>query len=250
MDHPILEYDPSPHAVIDPAAVHPHLPGAPDRAVACYFPEVVERVCAGARRWVEREEESGPVVLYEIERCGRRLAVFHPGVGAPLAAARLEMAIASGVRHVMVCGGAGALVPELALGHVIVPSHAVRDEGTSYHYLPAAREIVADADVVSAAERTLRAREVPYVVGKTWTTDAVFRETPARVARRRAEGCITVEMEAAALMAVARFRGARLGYLLYAADSLAGEAWDSRGWRAHDAREDLFWLAADICLDL
>ena len=60
-----------------------------------------------------------------------------------MAAAFLEQAIARGCRHFAVCGGAGALVPELVLGHVIVPTAAVRDEGTSYHYLAPAREVEA-----------------------------------------------------------------------------------------------------------
>ena len=87
---------------------------------------------------------------------------------------------------------------------------------------------------------------MPFDVGKTWTTDGVYRETRARVDRRRAEGCITVEMEASALIAVARFRGVRLAQVLYAGDTLAGEVYDSRGWN-HDVstRENLFWIAAD-----
>ena len=93
--------------------------------------------------------------------------------------------------------------------------------------------------------------DVPHTTGMTWTTDAFYRETRAKVARRREEGCITVEMEASALIAVSRFRGIRLGQLLYAGDSLAGEAWDHRGWvKAHDVREQLFWLAADAAVEL
>jgi nucleoside phosphorylase len=85
----------------------------------------------------------------------------------------------------------------------------------------------------------------------TWTTDAVYRETRAKVSLRRAEGCITVEMEAAALLAVARFRGVMLGQLLYAGDSLGGEAWDHRDWmHADDARESLFWLAMDAAIEM
>lgn len=155
-----------------------------------------------------------------------------------------------GVRKLIACGGAGSLIPELTLGHVIVPNAAVRDEGTSYHYLPPGREIEVAPHVLDCVEAVLREREVPYVVGKTWTTDAIYRETRTRATRRRDEGCIAVEMEAASMLGVAKFRGVELGYLLYAGDSLAGEEWDHRHWQKHSGREELFWLAAAAAVRL
>ena len=155
-----------------------------------------------------------------------------------------------GVRKVTACGGAGSLTPELTVGHVIVPTAAVRDEGTSYHYLPPGREVVVDPRAVECIEGVLRERDVPYVLGKSWTTDAIYRETRARVNRRRDEGCVVVEMEAASLLAVAKFREIQLGYLLYAGDSLAGDEWDNRSWQQHSGREALFWLAAEAAVRL
>jgi uridine phosphorylase len=245
---PILEYDPDPRGILDPSMVPPR--DVPEGCVLCFFGEVVERLGREARPCFKLRSEQGTHVAYEIVHRGRRLAFFQPGVGAPLAAAFFEQAIARGCRRFAACGGAGALVPELALGHVVVPSAAVRDEGTSYHYLPPAREVAAAPAAVEAAIGLLAERGVPYVTGKTWTTDGVYRETRARAARRREEGCLVVEMEAAALLAVARFRGVSLAYLLYAGDSLAGEGWESRDWQCHDGREALFWLAADVCLRL
>ena len=90
---------------------------------------------------------------------------------------------------------------------------------------------------------------VPFVRGMTWTTAAIYRATRARVRRRVQEGCISVEMEAAALFAVARYRGVRVGQLLYAGDTLAGEEWDHRGWLgAKSLRERLFQLALDAAV--
>ena len=133
---------------------------------------------------------------------------------------------------------------------MIVPTAAIRDEGTSYHYLAPSREVEPAPSAVDAAATVLGERDVPFVTGKTWSTDGIYRETRARTARRREEGCLVVEMEAAALFAVARFRGVPLVYLLYAGDSLAGEEWDRRDWQHHDSRESLFWLAAAACLRL
>jgi uridine phosphorylase len=195
--------------------------------------------------------EIGPVPVYELDYRGERLALVHPGVGAPLAVAFTEELIARGVRAFVACGGAGVLVPDVALGHVVVPTAAVRDEGTSYHYLPAARTAAPSPGALAAIIATLAAREVPYVTGSTWTTDALYRETRSKIERRVREGCLTVEMEAAAFFAVAAFRSVEFGSLLYAGDDLSGEQWDHRGWFEHmSGREALFHLAAESVLRL
>lgn len=251
MDFPILEFDEERAAIIEPLALHTQ-GRLPIRGVACFFQDVIERVCLanGAEELYRLKAEHGTQPIYELEHLGERLAVFHPGVGGPLAAGWLEEVIAMGVRKVTACGGAGSLTPELTVGHVIVPTAAVRDEGTSYHYLPPGREVVVDRRAVECIEGVLRERDVPYVLGKSWTTDAIYRETRARVNRRRDEGCVVVEMEAASLLAVARFREIQLGYLLYAGDSLAGDEWDNRSWQQHSGREALFWLAAEAAVRL
>jgi uridine phosphorylase len=176
----------------------------------------------------------------------------HPGVGAPFCAAVLEELIALGGRTFMACGSAGALRSEITAGHLVVPTSAVRDEGTSYHYLPPAREVQPSAGAVAAIEATLKKHNVPYVAGKTWTTDAIYRETPAKVARRRAEGCLVVEMECAAFFAVAQFRGVTFGQILYGGDDLSSDTWDMRDFIHGQAslRERLFWLTAEACLSL
>lgn len=177
--------------------------------------------------------------------------MIQPGVGAPLAAGFLEELIALGGRRFMVCGGAGVLDGAIARGHVMVPQVAVRDEGTSYHYLPPAREVSVHADAVSAIVRVLMRHNVPYDVVKTWTTDGIYRETRQRIARRRAEGCDCVEMEASALLAVAQYREVSLGLVLYGGDDVSGEEWDSRDWfRDGSTRQRLFWLAAEAVFDL
>jgi len=134
---------------------------------------------------------------------------------------------------------------------LIVVSGAVRDEGVSYHYLPPGREVKAHETGMKALEATLARREVPYQRGKTWTTDAPYRETQAMITARRTEGCIAVEMEATGLMAVSEYRGVILGQVLYAGDDLSGNEWDNRGWQSRaEVRESLFWLSVEACLSL
>jgi uridine phosphorylase len=94
-------------------------------------------------------------------------------------------------------------------------------------------------------------RGLPYRVGKTWTTDAPYRETVKKINKRREEGCLTVEMESAALIAVSQFRNVTFGQALYGGDDLSGIEWDNREWQSrNEIRENLFWLCADACLSL
>jgi uridine phosphorylase len=251
-EYPILEFDSAREAVIEPSQLIEPI-DVPEHCVLCFFQEVIGGLVeqGSARLVKECRSELGPHPLYEIDADGARLAVFHPGVGAPMAGALLDELIALGCRKFIACGGAGVLDKEVAVGHIIVPTSAVRDEGTSYHYLPPGREVAASPEAVAAIERTLGERNVTHVTAKTWTTDGFYRETPDRVALRRSEGCLTVEMEAAALFAVAEFRGVVLAQLLYGGDDVSGAEWDHRGWQSRQSvRENLFWLAAEACLSL
>lgn len=250
--YPILEFDPQREAVIEPGKVIRQR-DVPEACVICFFQEVIQQVAAEhqARLAVDTRWEDGPHPIYEIEHGGQRLAFYHPGIGGSLSAGLLEEAIAYGCRKFIVCGGCGVLVKDLAVGHLVVVSAALRDEGVSYHYLPAGREVAAHPRGVAALEAALTRQGVPYRLGKTWTTDAPYRETRDKIARRAAEGCLTVEMEAASLMAVAEFRQVVLGQVLYGGDDLSGAEWDHRGWQSrHDIRQQLFWLAAEACLSL
>lgn len=220
---------------------------APVAAVACFFPEMVARL-QGCGRPLLQLPSGQP--LWEVEHGGQRLAVFYPGMGAALASYSLELAIAVGCRSIIACGGAGAIQASLSMGrHVVTVTSAIRDEGASYHYLPPSQDVQADPEVAQLVSAVVARRDLPHVAGKTWTTDGIFRETPSRVARRRSQGCLTVEMEASALIAVATFRGVRFGQLLYAGDDLSGERWQSRDWKeATEVRELLIDLAADSAL--
>lgn len=252
MKYPILEHDPTPEAMIEPSKVI-RKRDMPEHCVICFFKEVLDRIVIEqhARLLVKHTWEDGPHPIYEIEVNGQRLAFYHPGIGAALSASLLEEVIALGCQKFIACGGAGVLVKDIEVGNLMVVSSAVRDEGVSYHYLPPGREVLAHGAGVSALTRQLEKRGIPHRVGKTWTTDAPYRETPGKIAKRKEEGCLTVEMESAGMMAVAQFREVIFGQVLYGGDDLSGTDWDNRGWQSRkEVRENLFWLCADACLSL
>ena len=252
MTYPILEFDATREAFIEPSKViQPR--DLPEHCMICFFSEVIEKIVAeqNAKIVVENRWEDGPHHIYEIVRQGRRVVFFNPGVGAPLTSGLLEEAIAFGCRKFIACGGCGVLEKDIAVGQLMVVQAAVRDEGVSYHYLPPGREVSAHPAGINALVETLDKRGMPYRVGKTWTTDAPYRETVNKIAARKAEGCLVVEMEAAAMLAVAQFRAVILGQVLYGGDDLSGNQWDHRDWQSRSQiRESLFWLSVDACLSL
>jgi uridine phosphorylase len=258
-DYPILEFDSSVPAIIEPSKILKPLDTMPERGVLCFFQDVIEGICGSGKAeivsYTQSETIRLPIYSLDVEnpisRKKERITVTHPGVGAPYSACTLEELIAKGCKKFIACGGAGVLDKEISVGNVVVPNSAVRDEGTSYHYLPPGREVAATQAAVAAIETTLKEHEVPYLVGKTWTTDGVYRETPAKIARRKGEDCLTVEMEAAAFFAISQFRKVTFGQILYGGDDVSGQKWDNRGWQKRaSTREKLFWLAVESVLRL
>ena len=248
----ILEFDPSPTAILEPSEIRPKQ-AIPPRLVLCFFQDVLHKL-RDEGVLIEREDvrvgsEIGRNPVYQLHN--HDLLVLHPGVGAPLAGGFLEEMIATGSTHVIACGGGGVLDSSLVMGHLVIPTSAIRDEGTSYHYLPPEAEAVAHPDAVAAIEATFAKHNLPFVKGKTWTTDGLYRETRAKTARRREQGCVIVEMETAAFCAIAQFRNVVFGQILYGGDDLTGEIWDSREWdKDTSMRERLFWLAVEACQQL
>jgi len=251
-DIPLLRFDPECEAIIEPS-VNVKLRDVPERCVITFFREVVERLKEdlALEPLPPLRSEMADVLIYRGIWNGEVVGVSEAAVGAPLAGGLLEEIIARGGRKFVACGSAGVLDPTIAEGRIVVPDTAIRDEGTSYHYLPADREARASQSAVATIRSVLDERGVPYLVGRTWTTDGIYRETASRVARRRAQGALTVEMEAAAYFAVAEFRGVTFGQLLYGGDDVSGEEWDRRSHgQKSSAREKLFRLALEACLRL
>lgn len=246
--HPLFEFEESQTAVINPP-MRRRVDNFPELAVACWFGDVQRKRFAGQDPIYRIPFEHGDHEVHVVEHLGKRIAVFNPGVGAPAAATSLEDIIGLGATKIIGCGGAGIVKQGFDVGHIIVPTGAVRDEGTSHHYQPVDVAVVPHPLAVEAIDAELSEAGVPHDKGLTWTTDAIFRETPEKVARRREQGCISVEMEASAMFAVAMFRGAVYGQLLYAGDDVSAQTWDHRHWEKQTSvRERVLELALNaVC---
>jgi uridine phosphorylase len=156
---------------------------------------------------------------------GRRLLVTRLPVGAPVTAMTVEELGSLGVKQFLILGIAGGLGPDLSLGDLVLCTKAVRDEGTSHHYLPNSMYAYPDRTLTRSLHKTIEQLGISYAMGPTWTIDAPYRETREEVRAYREAGVITVEMEASALFAAAKKRGIRAAAIFAVSDMLADEGW-------------------------
>lgn len=226
----LTEFDPNKIAVINPHDLLSTVEGMPKVAVTCYAKETFERMLAGfeAEQIASTSTANGIVSIYKVTYKGVEIALFMMDVGAPASAAMMEDVYMLGVEKIIIFGTCGVLEKSIDDCAIIIPNSAMRDEGTSYHYAPASDEIPVNEKYMDVFTGMLDELQVKYTVGKTWTTDAIYRETADKIKRRKEQGCICVDMECSADAAVAQFRGKDLVQFFYAADNLDAEEWDVR----------------------
>jgi uridine phosphorylase len=157
-------------------------------------------------------------------------------VGAPFAVLVAEELAASGCQLVINLTSAGRIAAPTGPAAFVLIERALRDEGTSLHYLPAARWSHLRADIRERLVDLVVADAPPLLRGSTWTTDAPFRETARDVAQHRAAGILGVEMEAAALYAYAEATGNTVLCLAHLTNELGGAGDFEKG--ASDGAED------------
>ena len=192
---------------------------------------------------------TGVTPIYLLNYENKKIAFYKTNVGAPASVVKLEKATESiDVNKIVMFGGSGCLDKEIVHGKVVVPTYAYRDEGTSYHYAKAEDYIKIKNS--SKVANFMKEKEIPYIEGKTWTTDAFFRETEDNIKKRREEGCISAEMECSAMQAVCNFRNKELYYFLTSGDLLDAPKWDKRHAEGeyHGTQHDITHF--DIALEL
>lgn len=184
-----------------------------------------------------------PIWLLDVH--GLKIAFYLSGVGSALAATDIiEVRYITGAETFIVFGSAGSLDKEKTSGCYVIPTESYRDEGMSYHYAaPSDYITIKNAD---ALETMFQQLDIPYTKGRVWTTDAIYRETRNQMQKRKAEGCIAVEMELAGMQAVCDFHGIELYDFLVTGDVLDQPVYSSEG--LHEANHDLdkFYIALKL----
>lgn len=251
-EHRILsEFDSEKKAVINPENIVQSIEKIPEIAISCYSHVTFERMAAelNAEIIATTSTANGTTPVYRASYNGMEIALFMMDVGAPTSVAMLEDVFMMGVKKVIVFGTCGVLDRNIEDCSILIPDSAVRDEETSYHYMPASDEIKVNEKYMEVFTQMLDEWKVNYTVGKVWTTDAIYRETPEKVKRRKQQGCICVDMECSANAAVSGFRGKDLMQFFYAADNLDAEEWDVRSLDNHSKIEEKDKIAT-IALEL
>lgn len=242
---PILEYDTDAQAVLMPQ--HENLPmQLPRKAVFAFLEDAVDRYAKEHHAEIVGEFVSvtKKYPIYVVRYQGEKICLVQAPMGAAAAVQLMDWLIAYGVKEIISGGSCGVLTP-IKENVFLVPYRALRDEGTSYHYLQPSRYVSVSKQARNAIEKALREHNLQYTEVITWTTDGFFRETKAKVEYRKQEGCSVVEMECSALAACAEMRGAVWGELLYTADSLADlDQYDERNWGG-----DSVEYALELCMD-
>lgn len=224
------EFDPAQKAIFDPTMLFQPVPGMPRVAVSCFSSVTFERMVAmlDAQPFAQMKTASQVFTIYKADYKGCEVALYLSGVGAPVCVGSMEEIFAMGVETVVLFGTCGVLDRTIEDCGIILPTSAMRDEGTSYHYVPPGDEIAVNVQHRALFASMLEEMGVRYVAGKCWTTDSMYRETREKTARRKAQGCICVDMECASVAAMAQFRQKEALHFFYAADNLDGDVWDER----------------------
>ena len=241
---PILEFDPSRDVIISPQHNKKPIKGISPYCVLCFFNEAIDKfVEKYPCEIIEHFKADGGIdkPIYKVNFNGMKICLTTALLGGPFTAGLLEELHALGMNKFLCIGGAGVLNKEIQHGKLILPTSAIRDEGTSYHYVAPSKELEMNQKIVELIENYFIQNNIPYIKGKTWTTDGFYRETRQKFERRKAEGCVSVEMECASYLAVAQYNKIDFGQILYAGDCLDGEKWDRRVQRSLCA-DMRYWL--------
>lgn len=190
------------------------------------------------------------IPVYRMNWQGRDIGLFHSLMGGAGTVCLMESLLAQGAKKFLFYGNCGVLDREIAAGHLILPTAAYRDEGTSYHYLPVSDYV--EVPTQPRMAQIMDALHLPYVSGRVWSTDAFYRETRDNMQKRKADGCIAVDMECASVMAAGQFRNVPVYQFFYADDCLDGEAWDPRtlGARPASSHAKFLQIAREIAARL
>ena len=216
----------------------------PDIVVFCYQKKLLHII---EEKFETEKRKDHLIVKFE----NFHLAVIGSfGIGAPAAVVKLEEAIARGGKVFFSIGSCGALQKDMDIGDIVLCEKAIRDEGTSHHYLPPEKYAKSDEDILMALENGLKKLKFAFHKGSSWTTDAVYRETIDEIKQYQSEGVKCVEMEASALFSVPKVRGVKLGSLFIVSDSLADLKWSPHFTNSKVNLELLFKVIVRACQQL
>ena len=190
---------------------------------------------------------NGDTPIYKMNYIGTDIAFYLTGIGSAMASSMCyETNWLTGATKFIMFGSCGSLNREKTDGKFIIPTESYRGEGCSYYFAEPADYIkIKNSQKLATIFDEIGA---PYVLGKVWTTDSMIRETKGLVAKRKAEGCIAVEMEVAGVQAVCDFYELELYDFLEAGDVLEASGYEVEGLREANHNFGKLYIALEIAL--
>ena len=236
----LTEFDHDKDAVINPDIVHKPVANFPETVISVFSHHLFQKIVSllEGQEIASTHDVDGIWPVYEVTYREHKFAMYKARLGAPACVGCFEDIIPMGAKRIILVGNCGVLDRSIEDCGIIIPTRAIRDEGTSYHYAPAADYIDVNGKYIDLFCRVLNDRGYSYVTGTTWTTDAFYRETRGKIDRRREMGAICVEMECAEMQAMCDFRGVDFFQFLYAGDNLDHSQWDPRSLSGLSRLED------------
>ena len=249
------EFDFDKSAVIEPWFVHQPVEGFPETVISIFHHTLFLRIAEflGGVKIADTKDVDGHWPVYEVKYKEKRFALYKARLGAPACVGSFEDLIPMGAKRIILLGNCGVLDKAIEDCGIIIPTKAIRDEGTSYHYAPPSDYIDVNKKYIPEFIEVLNACGYPYVTGTTWTTDAFYRETRSKVNRRKEMGAKCVEKECAAMQAMCHFRGVEFFQFLYAGDNLDHSTWDPRslsGTSRLEDKEKIAMLAFELAVKI
>lgn len=240
-------YDGISEAIISPGKIFGEQQSFCDIAIATFsreiFPAVLNAFPHEQISEIRAANRIKPVYLIDVR--GMKIAFYLSEIGACLAGTDvIEINWKTGAEKFIFFGSAGGLDKEATKGKYVIPTESYRDEGMSYHYAPPA-----DYITIRNAEKLAKLfteKGLPHVEGRVWTTDALYRETRDHAAKRKAEGCLAVEMELAGLQAICDFHGFELYDFLVTGDIVDQPDYTPEGLHEANHSLDKFYVALEI----
>lgn len=190
---------------------------------------------------------NGTMPIYTFTYKDKTLAMYMSPIGSMAAAQNMiEVNWLIGATNFIMFGSCGSLNKQVTANKFIIPTEAYREEGMSYHYAPPSDYItIKNANTLATIFDTLH---IPYVKGRIWTTEAMLRETKAKVETRQNEGCIAVEMEVAGVQAVCDYYGFQLYDFLESGDVLSEDAYEVEGLNKANHSLDKLYIALEVAM--
>lgn len=215
----MIKFDPDKNAIFNPVSFG--IDNFPNKALIIYDDDYFKKLAS--ENELSEVVDSSDRKRDDFYTLKNDYLIMSPSEGAPISATMLEMAIASGVKSVVAFGTAGSLDGGTLPHKIVIPTAAVREEGVSYHYMPDSEEVAQDKASIDILKKEIQKHGLEFILGKTWTTDAFFRETAGKAKAMKAKGCVCVDMECSALIAICKFRNVNFAQFLISFDNLEAE---------------------------